>query len=180
MLPNIITSIRILFVPLFIYVYFMDSPNRLYYAIGVLVLSALTDILDGYLARKLNMITRIGQVLDPLVDKAVQLTVAVCLTIDDIIPRWVFGIIIAKELSMVIGGSFLFKRKVTVSASWYGKLATVVFYVAVVVMIFTSEYRNAVLNIVLTTIILLSTLFALVMYFWNFKDDLREQVRQRE
>lgn len=179
MLPNIITSIRILFVPLFVYVYFMDSHNSLYYAIGVLVLSALTDILDGYLARKLNMITRIGQVLDPLVDKAVQLTVAVCLTIDNIIPRWVFGIIIAKELIMVIGGTFLFKNKVTVSADWYGKMATVIFYIAVVVMIFTSHYTNIILNTILIAVILLSTLFALAMYFWSFKDQLREQIRKK-
>ncbi|HZK58128.1 MAG TPA: CDP-diacylglycerol--glycerol-3-phosphate 3-phosphatidyltransferase [Clostridia bacterium] len=141
-LPNIITALRFALIPLFVKVFFSSLERSLLYSVLIFLLAGITDILDGYIARKYNIITKWGQAMDPLADKLVQLTVLICFTIKQFIPPWVIIIYGIKELLMVFGGIFLYtqKDKMVLPANSYGKIATVIFYIAILAVAFNSRY----------------------------------------
>lgn len=160
-LPNIITTLRFALIPLFIKVFFSSLERSLLYSILIFILAGITDILDGYIARKYNIITKWGQAMDPLADKLMQLTVLVCFTIKKFIPLWIITIYGIKELLMIFGGIFLYasKDKTVLPANSYGKAATVIFYIAILAIAFNFTYGK-----LLISISVLFTLYAFVRY----------------
>lgn len=168
-IPNILTVMRFIIIPVFgFYLY-----NEQYYiSIFLFTLGGITDILDGYIARKYNLITSFGKLADPLADKLMQLTALILLTMQGLIPVVFLIIIVAKEIFMVLGSISLYKKNYVISANWYGKLATVIFY-CVIVMIFILENfdvpNSAVLIDVATGIAVLFTLFAFFMYSLEYR-----------
>ena len=121
-IPNILTIIRFLLIPVII----ISCIEKNYIAaIVFLTLSGLTDILDGAIARKYNLVTDFGKLMDPLADKATQISMLTILFIENIIPIWILVIVVMKEFCMVSGASFLYGKELVVSSKWYGKLATV-------------------------------------------------------
>lgn len=130
-IPNALSLLRILLLPVFAVLYLKsaDHPELLWWAGGALVLSGLTDLFDGMIARGLNQISDVGKLLDPLADKLTQLTVVVCLATRYRALLWLMGICFAKETIQVIGGLLLLHRGDTVRGSqWFGKVTTFVFY----------------------------------------------------
>ncbi len=71
-LPNTLTLLRFFFIPLYLFLYFSEIPGRIYWAFGVLLLAGLTDVIDGYLARRNKQVTQLGIMLDPLADKLIN------------------------------------------------------------------------------------------------------------
>lgn len=127
--PNALSVLRILIVPFFAW---MFLTGHVIIAAILLGLSGLTDCFDGMIARRFNQITELGKMLDPLADKLTQGVVALCLAIKfpNICPLLV--IFIVKELGMLCCAFVLLKKKKRpCSAQWYGKAATVMFYVSV-------------------------------------------------
>ena len=96
-IPNMLSVIRICLVPVFILVYFGDSPNSNIGAAIVYAIASLTDILDGRIARKYNITSNLGRILDPLGDKLMTMAVIVCITIDRVIPFWAVTVFLIKE-----------------------------------------------------------------------------------
>ncbi len=133
------------------------------------MLAGITDILDGYIARKYNMISKTGKILDPLADKFMQLTVIICLAYVKIVPPWAIIIIIVKEILMIIGGILLYKDKIVVAANWYGKVATTLFYVSILVIILFEQKLTKVQVSSIIGIALISTIFAFIKYTVNYK-----------
>jgi cardiolipin synthase len=134
--------------------------NNYLAAVILFLIGGLTDVLDGYIARKYNLITSFGKLADPLADKLMQITALVLLVIQQKLPLFVLMIVAVKELLMGIGSlSLLRKDKVVVSANWYGKLATVVFYFAILMLIFDFSY-----GWILILIAVIATLYAFFMY----------------
>jgi cardiolipin synthase len=171
-IPNILTAIRFILIP-FLGYYLFDKQ----YSVAVLLflLGGITDVLDGVIARKFNMITSWGKLADPLADKLMQLTALSILTIQKIIPLPVLIIVVAKEAFMVAGSILLYKKiKLVVQANWYGKLATVVFFIAIILTIvinsggFVNTYTDTLVNI-FVIVAVVSTLFAFFMYSREFK-----------
>ncbi len=160
-LPNIITALRFALIPLFIKMFFSSLEKNLLYSILIFLLAGITDVLDGYIARKYNIITKWGQVMDPLADKLMQLTVLVCFTIKQFIPVWVIIIYGIKEFLMILGGIFLYTRKdkMVLPANSYGKIATVIFYIAILAVAFNFVYAK-----LLIIIAVLFALYAFVQY----------------
>lgn len=160
-IPNILTTIRFFIVPVFAYFLFAKS-----YALATLLfaIAGMTDILDGYIARKFHMTTSWGKLADPLADKITQLTALVILTYQDKIPVIVVIIVAIKELLMVAGGILLYRNRVIVAAGWYGKLATVVFYLAIVMIIFDTPFSG-----IFVAIAVAATLFAFIRYTISYK-----------
>ena len=157
--PNILTIIRFLLIPF--------------------IISGITDVVDGAIARKFNFITDFGKLMDPLADKLTQISVLATLMIKDLIPVWILAIVIAKEAVMIAGASFLYGRDVVVSSKWFGKLATVLFFIAIVCSCFISYWNMTVTveNSLPTLpdfaqyiyyLALASSIFSLVMYFLTF------------
>ncbi len=161
-IPNIITVIRFVLIPFFGYFLFIQ---HYYIAVTLFLLGGLTDVLDGYIARKYNLITPWGKVADPIADKLMQITALVMLTLQTKIDSVILVIVVAKEVFMVAGGILLYKKdNYVVSANWYGKAATVIFYLAIILAIFNVPYSR-----IFVFIAVLFTLFAFFMYSIDFR-----------
>lgn len=165
-IPNILTILRFFLIP-FIMKYLFNDQYLL--AFIMITVSGLTDILDGFIARKFNFITNFGKLIDPLADKLTQILTLVVLSIKDIIPFWFLIIVISKELIMIIGASFLYGKELVVSSKWYGKLATVLFYIAIICSLFVKEFNIAFdFSLYIYYLALIATIFSLLMYFKAF------------
>ena len=153
-LPNILTATRFLLIPLFVIVFFAPIEKSVLYATYIFILAGITDILDGYIARKYNIITRWGQAMDPLADKLMQITVLLCFTIKKYLPLWVILIVGLKETLMIIGGIFLYtkKDKRVIPSNKYGKVATVAIYLAVLTTAFSLPYSYLFIKLAIVTV----------------------------
>ena len=132
-LPNILSFTRIIIIIPFV-LYFLNDDYLL--SAAMLALSGLSDMLDGVIARKLNQITQLGKILDPVADKLTLTAVVICMGIK--FPEIFILVVIlsVKDLSMLLAGSYLLKKGIEPpAAKWYGKLATVFFYVSVKLLI---------------------------------------------
>lgn len=132
-IPNILSIIRLLLVPVIAYTYLISEkePGYLIWAAICLAVSGITDVVDGIIARKFNQITEIGKVLDPTADKLTQLTVLVCLTIRHLELLPIMVICLCKEVCQIVGGILMLGQGEKMRQSkWFGKMATVVFYVS--------------------------------------------------
>lgn len=127
--PNAMLALRILIVPVFAALYLRGHVAA---AVGALVFSGLTDMLDGLIARRFNQITDLGKMLDPFADKLTQGVVALCIAIRFPSIRPLLLLFMLKELLMLSCALVLLKKhKRPCAAKWYGKVATVMFYVSV-------------------------------------------------
>ena len=130
-LPNLLTSIRILLVPALLIAFFKSPKDQQLPSLLIFLAAGLTDCLDGFFARKLKQITMLGKVLDPIADKLLTASVLLCLAWLDAISWLALGIIVVKELYMAWGAAKCLRRKITIQADIYGKLATLLFFPAV-------------------------------------------------
>ena len=176
-IPNALTILRFLLIPIIIIYIVKDQYIN---AFVFLTLSGLTDVLDGFIARKFNFITNFGKLIDPLADKATQISILVTLALKNIIPMWILFVVFMKEFIMIAGASFLYGKELGVSSKWSGKLATVLFYLAIVAS-FAIKYWNFVaadpansiavlpqFDIYIYYLALATTIFSLVMYYITF------------
>lgn len=166
-LPNILTLIRLFLVPLYVIVFQHEEGIRLFAALIFLVASA-TDVLDGYLARKWNITTRWGQLMDPLADKCMQLAVILTLFSARQVPIWFLVILVVKELMMITGGIFLYSKKTYVKANNAGKLSTVVLFLVMTLLLLLPSMNVVVKNILLgisAVLALLAGTSYLYLYF---------------
>lgn len=180
-IPNILTVIRFLLIPIIVT---MLSQGKYVDAIIVFSVSGLTDILDGAIARKFDLITNFGKLIDPLADKFTQISMLIMLTVKEIIPLWIVIVVFIKEFCMICGASFLYGKELVVSSKWYGKAATTLFYIAIVVSLILKELEPSILAnqptgnsappLVLYAahplyyIAIIMTLFSLAMYVKSF------------
>ena len=169
-IPNILTIIRFILIP-FIFVSVIS--NHYLTAIIIFTISAITDVLDGFIARKYNYVSNIGKLIDPLADKLTQLFLLLALTILKILPFWIFIIVFIKEGAMVISASVLYKKDdVVVYSKWYGKLATTLFYLAIILSLFIKQFNIVIdfkIDLYLYYLAILATIFSLIMYAIQFK-----------
>ncbi len=177
-IPNILSCVRIALVAVFIYYFFHDYPNNLTAAVIIFLIAGLTDVVDGFLARRFKWITNLGKVLDPLADKLMQCTVLVCMTIKEIIPVWVVIPFILKELLILSGGLFMIKKRSVVAVSnIYGKLTVVFFYAAVVFCIVGREYlaENPLVLYLICVLVLIVAMSALLNYVCAYFKTIRKK-----
>ena len=163
---NYLTIIRLILVPIIFALILYEHYTM---AIIVYIIANLTDVLDGFIARKFNLISDFGKLMDPLADKRTQVGTILALILKGIIPFWILIIISLKEITMIVVASVLFKKKiVTVHSKWYGKAATVLLFIAIVFTLL-SEKITVLSNITiyLYYLSIAMTLFAGVMYVKN-------------
>ncbi len=166
-IPNVLTMIRLLLIPVFVIVFFNTPAGEdKTFALIIFAVASITDLFDGMLARKLNQITDFGKLFDPLADKLMVITAMVCQAIAGVFP-WAAVIIVAcKELIMMLGGLFMLSRDVVVYSNYVGKSAQVCFIASLILSFF--HYRlagtGAQLDIILLWITVALSLVALVIY----------------
>lgn len=170
-LPNLISTIRIFLVPVFVSFYLDGKVNA---AMGVVLLAAASDVLDGAIARRFNMVTKLGKVLDPAADKLMQAAMMLCAALK--VPEvWLLlGLHVLREAVLALTGLHVLLVTGQVhSARWYGKLCTALIYTAMaVLLVFPSLPGNTASLLVLGCIIPVSA--CLVMYLGTFLRILRE------
>jgi CDP-diacylglycerol---glycerol-3-phosphate 3-phosphatidyltransferase len=134
-LPNVLTLLRILAVPVIVVALLGETPNGDALAAGVFALAALTDGLDGYIARRRQDVTTFGKLMDPLADKVLIIAALVSLVSLGRLAAWVAMVIIARELAVTGLRAVAAEQGVVISASWLGKLKTALQVAAVFALI---------------------------------------------
>ncbi len=183
-IPNTLTIIRFLLIPLI--VLYIFTGNYIL-AFVFFTISGITDIADGFIARKFNLISNFGKLMDPLADKLTQIATLASLVFTHIIPIWILLIVLLKEFIMIVGASFLYGKDVVVYSKWYGKLATVLFYIAIVISLLLKQFEITGiwehLDLALYYFALIATIFSLIMYVKDLynkgfidKEDLKKEV----
>lgn len=185
-IPNILSIIRFILIPFILHSIFVGN-----YILGFIIftLSGITDVVDGVIARKFNLISNVGKLIDPLADKLTQISVLAALVTVNIIPVWILVIVVLKELIMVVGASFLYGKDLVVYSKWYGKLATVLFYLAIVTSLLIKQFNVTgfigCLDLAIYCVALICTIFSLIMYIiclykggFIDKNDLNKQTQK--
>lgn len=167
-IPNVLTIIRIILIPVFVVLFFKGEKIT---ALCVFCAASLTDMLDGYLARKLNQITDFGKLFDPLADKLMVLTAMVCQTFWGPLPLVAVIIVALKELVMVLGGVFMLSKDVVVYSNYFGKAAQVGFIASLILSFFHERFvegnvmlRGMTPDIILLWITVTLAVVAMVIY----------------
>lgn len=139
-LPNILSYIRIALVPVFI-VLFFNAPN-LYYALSIYLIASLTDVADGFIARKYNLITKLGKVLDPLADKMLKLATLICFVVANAIPLWFLITMTIFDLSLIVAASILLNKNIVIKSNYVGKAGTAIISLGVLLTFFSKQLNN--------------------------------------
>lgn len=168
--PNALSLFRIVLIVPFVH-FFLDG--QIMPAAVCLVVSGLSDMFDGMIARKFNQSTELGQMLDPVADKLTQGTVAVCLAIEQPVLIPLLAIFVLKELVMLIAGTFLVlkKKKRPTGSKWYGKVATILFYFSFVVIVALKGFfqiENLAVTVTLLSVTAAFMIYAFIQYFKIF------------
>ncbi|MGN0499866.1 MAG: CDP-alcohol phosphatidyltransferase family protein [Ruminococcus sp.] len=179
--PNLLTYLRFVLVVPFVILFLSEKYLLSAICIG---LSGISDCLDGFFARKLNQVTQLGKLLDPIADKVTLISVMLCMAFyaPNVIP--ILVVLIAKDVAMLIGGISLLKRKITPpAAEWFGKLATIVFYFAVCIIVFMKaaiNYENLLLDDILLSVTAVAMLYALYRYAKIYRELIKEDKAKKQ
>ena len=131
-LPNKLTTLRMILVPVFIVVYLMGY----HYASAVIfIIASLTDFLDGHLARKYHLITNFGKIMDPLADKLLVTSALVCMVQTGVVAGWMVIVILAREFAITGLRSVAASEGVVIAAAWSGKVKTVTQMIAIIFLL---------------------------------------------
>ena len=177
-LPNKLTIMRVILIPFF--VFFLLSPYfpayGNYIAVAIFIVASLTDMLDGKIARKYNLVTNFGKFMDPLADKLLVCSAMICLIELDRLAAWIVIVIIAREF--IISGFRLVASDngVVIAASYWGKFKTTFQMLMVIVLILDIQMPFfQILGTVLTYVALILPVVSLIDYIVKNKDVLKDQ-----
>lgn len=174
-LPNIITGFRFLLIPAFVGMFFSGVENSMLYSFLIFMTAGVSDVLDGAIARRYNLITKLGVVMDPLADKLMLMTVLICLTISGYIHFWIPLVVGIKEGILIIGGIHLYfhGEMNVIPSDKFGKIATVMFYSAITAIVFGAGELLSKIFILIAVIV---TVIAFVNYFIKYIKQRREPI----
>ena len=174
-IPNILCYIRFLLIPAFVVLYIKaDGPKQYLQAAAVVLVSGLTDFFDGFIARKFNMITELGKLIDPLADKLTQAALIFVLVVKI---RWMFLLLILfiiMQLFLLVAGLVMLKKgKKLNGAKWFGKVSTMVFYAVMLVLVAVPNLPVSTANVLMLVcgfFLLLSFLLYIKEYVDMYQD----------
>ena len=150
-IPNLLSLFRLLLIPVYVIIY-LNATETMHYVVAgmILAVSCLTDMVDGMIARHFNMMSTVGQVLDPLADKATQFTLTICLAIKHPV-LWILAcLIFVKEIfQLVVSYIFFRKGKMLSRALMAGKICTTVLFLSLILMVLNPNFSENVINIFL-------------------------------
>lgn len=174
-LPNKLTILRIVMIPFFVLFMLLPvtGPSDKWIALALFIAASLTDLLDGHIARKYNLITNFGKFMDPLADKLLVCSALICLVELGRIPSWIVIVIIAREF--IISGFRLIASDngVVIAASYWGKFKTTFQMVMICLMIANMDALSLLTNIIMW-IALILTVVSLLDYLIKNRDIMKE------
>ena len=162
-IPNILSCLRVAMVIAFIILFIKGE-----YAIclALYIAAFLTDVLDGFLARKFNWVSNFGKLVDPFADKFMFISALACLVAVKRFPWYLLALLVAKELLMIIGGLIMLKKKkVAVYADWWGKVATFLLFMSVTLTLVDLAFNDFIPDVILTVLYFAATGLSLFSFF---------------
>lgn len=161
-IPNILSLFRLILIPVYAALYLNATEDYQFFIAGtILTVSCLTDMIDGRVARKFNMITTLGKVLDPLADKLTQFTLTICLSLKYPALYPVLGLFVIKELfQLSLGIFFLHKGKMLSGALMPGKICTTVLFISLIALVLFPNMSTIAVNLISVT----DTLFLAIAF----------------
>lgn len=176
-IPNLLTLVRLVLIPLIIWLYCVRHEYGT--AAAVIILSGITDIADGFIARRFNMVSDFGKIVDPIADKLTQAAVIICLTVKYKLMYGIIAVFAVKEIIMSICGLIAIKKNDCVnSAKWYGKANTVLLYTVMTVLIFFPDVPSAAANVMIIAcgcMMIVSLVMYMRFYFRLFRQEKQAQ-----
>ena len=177
-LPNKLTIFRVILIPFFVVFLLLDPSNQTYryLADAIFIIASLTDMLDGKIARKYNLVTNFGKFMDPLADKLLVSAAMICLIATGQLAAWIVIVIISREF--IISGFRLIASDngIVIAASYWGKFKTVFQMLMIIVLIANIQMPFfTVLGTILIYVALVLTIVSLIDYIVKNKDVLKEQ-----
>ncbi|MBP5294547.1 MAG: CDP-alcohol phosphatidyltransferase family protein [Lachnospiraceae bacterium] len=141
-IPNVLTMIRLALIPLY---WALMVKGQTYQALAVYVAASLTDLADGYIARKYHQITNFGKLMDPVADKVMVLSVMLSMVLplggrEPVLPWAPFIILLSKEALMILGGAFMLKKGIVVYALKIGKIAQLIMVLSLIASFFHEQF----------------------------------------
>ena len=173
-IPNVLSLFRLLLIPVMWELYVVqDEPG---WTIAVLGLSGLTDIADGKIARKFNMMSNLGKILDPVADKLTQLALLAILLVQHEELVYVLGLQILKEIAMGVAGLIVLQKTRTInSAIWPGKVCTVILYTTLLLLFLVPDMHTD-----LVWVLVVLCMAAIVVSFGLYMRHYRNLIRQQK
>lgn len=165
-LPNLLSMFRILLVPILVAVLLTEFEGSAYVGLAVFLLAALTDFLDGFIARRRRQITRLGKLLDPAADKILTSAAFISLVGLGLAPAWMVVIVVAREFAVSALRSLAASSDIVLAATWSGKVKTVTQIIAISLLIISrqSDQLDRLATVSLWIAVLM-TVFSGVDYF---------------
>lgn len=166
-LPNKLTLLRIIMIPVFVVLLYLDFPFNNLVALAVFILASITDTLDGYIARKYNLITDFGKFMDPIADKLL-VTAAMLVFVDwHMMPAWVVIVVVAREFIVSALRLVAANNGRVIAAGWSGKVKTASTMVCICIMLLgLPQWVNAVCS----AVILVTTAYSGIEYLVKNKE----------
>lgn len=175
-LPNKLTVLRVIMIPFFVFFMLTDIAGSLskWIALGIFIIASLTDLLDGKIARKYNLVTNFGKFMDPLADKLLVCAAMICLVEIGMLPAWMVIVIISREF--IISGFRLIAADngVVIAASYWGKFKTV-FQMVMICLLIADIQAIAMVTMAVTWIAVILTVVSLADYLLKNKQVMKEQ-----
>lgn len=160
-LPNKLTMMRVVLIPVFLLVLFlMPAPMNRYIATAIFVVASLTDFLDGYIARKYNLVSNFGKFMDPLADKLLVMSALVAMVALGDLPAWVVIIILAREFAITGFRTLAMEANIVMAASWWGKVKTTTQMIMIIVVLLALDLPG--IAIVETILVALAVFFTIL------------------
>ena len=168
-IPNLLSLFRMVLIPVYVTLYLQASDPTEYFLAGtILAVSCITDLFDGKIARKFNMVSTLGKILDPLADKLTQLALTICLSIQYPVMRIVLVLFLVKEIFQTFAGIFFLRQgKMLPGALIAGKICTSVFFISLIIMILIPTLSVKIITLI-ATIDLLFLSYSFVSYIFAY------------
>ena len=149
-IPNLLSLFRLVLIPVYVYIYLnATQPHHYWIAGGILAVSCLTDLVDGKIARRFNMITQLGKVLDPLADKLTQLALILCLSVHRKSLRLMLILFLLKEFFQLFAMIFSLRNGMALNGALFiGKICTTVLFVSLIIMVLCPWLSETVTNVI--------------------------------
>ena len=164
---NKLTMLRVLLIPVFLVVLYLDVPFHMLYALIIFILASVTDFVDGYIARHYNLVTDFGKFMDPLADKMLVMSALIWFVEAGRFPAWALLIVIVREFAVTGLRLIAVERGRVIAAAWSGKIKTASTMVCICLMLLIA--RPA-LDLVCAAVILVTTVYSGAEYFVKNKD----------
>ena len=174
-IPNLLTSIRIMLIPIFVFIYTTPSKQRSLVAAFIFIIASITDLLDGYVARRMGQITRLGKLLDPIADKLLVSSALILLVGFQRVHTWIALLIIGREIAVTGLRAVAASEGIIISSDKGGKAKMVIQIFAITLLIIDADLGSVNLHLWGELLLILSMVLSFIsggQYFMRFWSEL--------